>query len=75
MRPVYPAEANHMMFFRSIPASHARVTVVRPKDRPKVTGLRQETGPCHEPPSIKKMPKWKIPLSIKAAPAIQENVW
>jgi hypothetical protein len=38
---------------RRRPMTQLSVTSARPKDRPKTTGLRQETGPAHGPPSTR----------------------
>lgn len=35
------------------------VISVSPNDTPKVIGLRQETGPCQEPPVTSSTPRWE----------------
>ncbi len=44
------------------------VISVSPNDTPKVIGLRQETGPCQEPPVTSSTPRWNRPLAISVAP-------
>ncbi|MFF3458653.1 hypothetical protein ACFYXH_30930 [Streptomyces sp. NPDC002730] len=53
---------------RRYDVTHATAISVRPKETPKVNGLRQETGPVHGPPSTKKTPRWKRPAAIRTAP-------
>jgi hypothetical protein len=38
---------------RRKPTTHASVARVMPKESPKTTGLRQDTGPSHGPPSTR----------------------
>lgn len=53
---------------RTNEATHAIVTRVSPNDRPKVTGLRHDTGPVHGPPSTAKTTRWTRPDAMSAAP-------
>src|SRR5215213_709857 len=39
------------------------VARVIPNDSPNTTGLRQDTGPSHGPPSTRKTPRWNSPLA------------
>lgn len=41
---------------------------VRPKERPKVTGLRHDTGPSQEPPSTTRTTRCTRPDAMSTAP-------
>ena len=53
---------------RSCPATQAMVTVVSPKEIPKVVGFRNETGPAHAPPTNSQASRWARPTRISAPP-------
>lgn len=41
---------------------------MRAKEKENEMGLRHETGPLHDPPSIQNTAVWQIPLSKKRTP-------
>ena len=47
--------------------TQARDRETNPNERPKTIGLRHETGPSHEPPSIRNTTAWNPPLANNAA--------
>src|SRR4029453_7292018 len=44
------------------------LTNVKPNERPKVAGLRSDNGPCHVPPLVSRITRWKTPLRISRPP-------
>jgi hypothetical protein len=48
--------------------TQARVTVVRPKEIPKVVGLRHDNAPDADPPASAQIPAWARPTRISPAP-------
>lgn len=53
---------------RTYEATQQIAMSVRPKESPKVTGLRQETGPSQGPPSTAKTIRCSSPETTSAAP-------
>jgi len=53
---------------RSQPVTQAKVMVVSPKERSKVAGLRNDTGPCHAPPATSHAAPWATPATISTPP-------
>jgi hypothetical protein len=49
-------------------ATQARVRVVRPKESPKVVGLRHDTAPDADPPATAHRVAWARPMRISPAP-------
>ena len=44
-------------------AINVTLTRVRPKDRPNVVGLRNDSGPSHVPPLTSSTARWMTPLT------------
>jgi hypothetical protein len=53
---------------RSTPAIHASVSTLMPNESPNTIGLRHDTGPSQDPPSMRKTTAWNALLNISKAP-------
>jgi hypothetical protein len=48
---------------------------IRPKEMPNSVGLRHDTGPHHEPPSIRAITPCTTPEAIISVPAHHSTRW
>ena len=69
--PVKAPSSNRRARFRRDEETTSPQTIVinvRPNDNPKVAGLRNDNGPCQDPPPVTRIARWINPLASNSAP-------